>query len=175
MYINIDLEALDAKIMEVLESNGFDKDDIGTFFYKEVIKNIVIELVDCTEEIDLNRLRTQILSQYSAFYYGIIGKMNRLDIKIFRELSIFCQLEVFHKCIVDAFAKSNIVSKNNIAVSGSVNEFGRRKQKATTLYKTLAFSMASYMLSCIQDNIEEFRNKDIKTLSLKKSNSEYNN
>jgi len=142
MYTNVNFDALDLKILDVLKTNGFSVDDMGTFFYKEVIKKAVFSLMDCQQEMDITSLQQQIVSPYSLFYYDIITKFNGIN------------LESFHAYIKEAVLKSKMISK---------------KQKAEKCYMPLAFYTASYMLSLLECEENEMC-EEPKILALRNNN-----
>lgn len=60
---------LDLKIIEVLKANGFSDNELGTYYYKDVIKAFLIATIE--QAIPFENLLEQLASQHSLFYYDI--------------------------------------------------------------------------------------------------------
>ena len=151
MDLNKEFDVLDVKIFDVLKTNGFDINDIGTHFYKEVIKKATILLMDSYTDSDIVSLKQQITSPYSFFYCDIIADVEVKKYDYFRGLGVFDKLTIFHKLICNAALKGEIVLG---------------KQRVEDCYMTLAFCTASYVCKFFENYKKEIIGSSSKTLLL---------
>ena len=68
-----DIESI---IDAVLEELSFSKDDLGTVYYKEVLKAILIFLQTPYKGRELEELKTGLLNPYSFFYFDIAKEID---------------------------------------------------------------------------------------------------
>ena len=150
MYKNINaddfLSDLDDRILNVLEINGFPVDELGTYLYKDVIRNAVLRLVNCKNSSEIFRWRELVSSPYSSFYfdianssfiyYGIGNKENTINNRFF--------LEEFHNIIRNIFNKTDI---------------GKKKKKIDNFHVIFVESLSLYIINnfnnrTVEDKVE---------------------
>lgn len=83
MKINVELKTLDELILTELKKQGFPMGTLGTYFYKDIVKKIVICLKKTSADEDIVKLRRDVLSPYSQFYFEVAKNDNDMDIKEF--------------------------------------------------------------------------------------------
>lgn len=161
-------KTLDAKILEVLkEENGFDANDLGTYFYKDVIKYIIFSLTSIREEAEsekeklssvdmsiLNEIQKERTISKEDLYFLIESqreeneaKLKKLSESYHSEIYFIVaksfndtDLDTFHKHIKEATLKSKFVNGN---------------PKYANLYLFLAYPFAECILKSIEKNLEE--------------------
>lgn len=96
---------LDDEIVALLENEGFSTGNIGTFCYKEVIKNAVYKLIEYSNSKDGEMLHGSLLSSMclldSEFYKEVYDKM--ITKKIFN----ISNIEEVHSLIKSALPENN--------------------------------------------------------------------
>lgn len=86
MENNNQVKTLDMKILEVLKNNGFESEDLGTYFYRDVIKNIVDFLSVSSKKEEIEELKRQVVTPYSQFYFDIARNDNDMGVRTFHKL-----------------------------------------------------------------------------------------
>jgi len=123
------LELLDEKILAVLKNNNFSLNKLGTYFYKDVIKKIVISFKACSnDEANVDLLKAAV-NPYSELYKGVVRCFFNVN-----EASDDLVLE-FHQIIKDACADTKITKGK----SGNINN-----------YLVMSYYFAKYMLSSFE-------------------------
>ena len=138
---------IDEEILALLEANGFSRDEIGTFFYKEVIKTVSLYLNTYVDEEERERqkknLQTQLFSKWSIFYYQIATNLynfNRPDFDKLNEASKFLK---FHEEIYKSFKKSVFVTRFNANPE---------------CYTTFISFFSNFVLNLLDQNAESLKN-----------------
>lgn len=125
-------------IIELLDKNGFSLDCLGTYLYKDVIKNVI----ECMKNPgnNLEKLRMELSNPYSQFYFDI----SRND----RDMGV----NTFHSYIEEAIL--NIQFENKTFNLLDIMCRGQRMN-----YGDLAYEIASYMLN------SNYVNSDVQVVS----------
>ena len=124
-------EKLGIKILEVLEVNGFPMQYLGTYLYKDVIRNIVKSLDKITKESEIMELKEQLNKPYSQFYFDIARNDRGIGVT------------TFHTFINDVISQLNYDLKNLDSDDGKN-------------YGDFAYEIANYM---IENKIIDFNEK----------------
>lgn len=125
-------------IIELLDKNGFSLDCLGTYLYKDVVKNVI----GCMKNPgnNLEQLRMDLSNPYSQFYFDI----SRND----RDMGV----NTFHSYIEEAIL--NIQFDNKTSNLLDIMCRGQRMN-----YGDLAYEIASYMLN------PNYVNSDVQVVS----------
>lgn len=142
-------------IIELLDKNGFSLDCLGTYLYKDVVKNVI----GCMKNPgnNLEQLRMDLSNPYSQFYFDI----SRND----RDMGV----NTFHSYIEEAIL--NIQFDNKTSNLLDIMCRGQRMN-----YGELAYEIASYMLNSNYVNsdvqvVSDSRPNIKKLTSIKKKNN----
>ena len=76
-----DDDMLNLVILKLLEENGFLLEDVGTYLYKDIIKNVIKCLKNSS--LDIEKLKCELSSQYSQFYFDISRNERDMGVKSF--------------------------------------------------------------------------------------------
>ena len=76
-------DQVDVDILQLLEDNGFSFDELGTFLYKDVIKNVILTLKKIKNDDEKVELQHQLQNAYSQFYFDIARNDKDMGVKTF--------------------------------------------------------------------------------------------
>lgn len=71
--ISVCFKTLDSIILEKLKEYNFSMSDIGTHYYKDIIKSIIISFKSTNGDKSVMEIREEVLDPYSQFYFDIIS------------------------------------------------------------------------------------------------------
>ena len=114
-------EKLGIRILEVLEKIGFPMEYLGTYLYKDIVRNIVKMLLQITKESEVSDLNEQLNKPYSQFYFDISRNDRGMG------------LTTFHVFINDVISQ----------LSYDIKSLGNKEGKN---YGEFAFEIATYMI-----------------------------
>ena len=144
---NFEVINLDEEILTLLEENGFSREEIGTFFYKEVIKIVSLYLSTYTNEEERERqkknLQTQLLSKWSIFYFQIATNLYNFNCPDFDKLNDAGKFLRFNEEIKKSFKKSVFVTKFNANPE---------------CYTSFISFFSNFVLNLLEHNEESFKN-----------------
>lgn len=107
---------LDNKIMTILKAYGFEQDSLGTFCYKEVIKEVIICLSSNFDNLSavIEILQEDIMNLYSSFYMNVWNRIfSMIEVKKIECVSKryefnFAQM---HRVIKESLYNSDLILK----------------------------------------------------------------
>lgn len=110
-----DKELTRIQILELLECLGFPMDEVGTFYYKDLICRI-IELLN--EGLSREDISVSLETPFSQIYFDVARNELDIGIKYFKEIidSAFCKIDID---TADAELLAIIVEKMNEAKSNN--------------------------------------------------------
>lgn len=178
--LNIEKKTLDAKILEILmDGNGFSADELGTYFYKDVIKGIIFSLKSF--EFDAEHRKKEILdtSQFNFLVsIGMIAEDVTQD-----GLCSLIDKEMEEKKVLfgNDLQNSHSLFYYNVArnfANVDLDTFHRyirlaaSKTPLKSNYKIAAYHIGTYILNLPDETIELEEGKLVQgqTLGLKKGN-----
>ena len=197
MQYDIGNKTLDARILEVLKNeNGFSTDDLGTYFYKDVLKFIIYSLIDIrTHAYDLKKqvwdMDMSLLMESQGEYvnskddlYRSIYKQRKKSENNLRE-----QLQSHHSTAYFYTAsKINDISiesfHENIKKAAFKTRLVRERKEYENNYMVLAFGLVECILismesdliteCCVLDEQLQKLDKEVKFLQAKISSGDNN-
>lgn len=98
--INVCFKTLDNIILEKLSKYNFSMSDIGTHYYKDIIKAIIISLKNLNDDKSVMELREEIFNPYSQFYFNIINDE-------------YTGINELHSIVYHAFVNRENINKND--------------------------------------------------------------
>lgn len=98
--INVCFKTLDNIILEKLSKYNFSMSDIGTHYYKDIIKAIIISLKNLNDDKSVMELREEVLEPYSQFYFNIINNE-------------YTGINELHSIVYHAFINRENINKND--------------------------------------------------------------
>ena len=145
-------EMKDMELLEILESLGYSINELGTYLYKDVIK----EAYKCIKDLDLKSddeqkraIISSLTDAFSGLYHYIARECKEMGVKSFH-LYIQKSIDKINYSLVDKELSTKI--------------FG--DQKAEQDYGMQAFQIASYVArKHSYDDVKEYRKPMVKKLS----------
>lgn len=166
MLNNVGNKTLDARILEMLKNeNGFSTDELGTYFYKDVIKYVVYSILDIRTnaynykkqvlDMDMSLLinsQNECIISKDDLYFSIYKQ--RKDV----EDSLKEQLESYHSSTYFYIAsKINDIDlcsfHKNIQKAAFKTRLVREKKEYENNYMVLAFGLGECILIAIENDL----------------------
>lgn len=136
---------LELEVIRLLENLGYSLEEMGTFFYKDVIVGIV-DALDCLTESDYKTFLESLNSPFSQFYFNLARNERDIGTKSFHEY-----ISKAHLSIDVRKANRKIVTKLYKNRSRNMN------------YGEYALFLAKYVKDNIVPRIGKIKNKKKKT------------
>lgn len=146
-------QAIKIKILSLLEAYGFPMDELGTYFYKDIILRCY-EVINSEQDKDYfnrcNMLLEDLKDPYSNFYFDIARNDNDIG------------TTTFHLYIEKAF---NLINTDTVNPNLPNNIFTQESE--TTNYGLQAYQLASFISKPYSiDSFDEVESKNPMTLKL---------
>lgn len=105
-------ENLDLEILELLEKNGFSIEQLGTYLYKDVIKNVIKRMKESKSEKDIEQLKLELFNPYSQFYVNIARFDNDMGVKTFHNYISQAITTIDYNNVPSTLVKTRIENEN---------------------------------------------------------------
>ena len=119
------------ELLGILESLGYSLDELGTYLYKDVIKEIYDKISDASSRRDIDKCRALMASlsdAFSGFYYYIAEECKEMGLKSFH---------LYIKRAIDN------IDDSEVDIELSKNIFGENPEENN--YGLQAFQIAAYV------------------------------
>ena len=142
----------DLKILDILERLGYSMNELGTYLYKDLIKEVCDEMKDVSTRRDMDKCRillSELTNIYSNLYHYIAREWKEMGIK------------TFHLYIGQATER---IDKEKIDQELSKKIYGNNPKPQD--YGLHAFQIAAYTLNKYSyDNTKKYQQPKVKKLS----------
>ena len=140
------------EILEILEKLGYSLDELGTFFYKDVIAEVYEKLKDVSSRNDMQKCRelmSELTDSFSSFYFYIAREWKEVGVK------------PFHLFIQQAISR---IDDKAIDIELSKKIFGENPEESN--YGLQAFQIAAYVANKYSyEDVKDYKKPLVKKLS----------